>query len=127
MSILASDSNEPITDRRQLVEFFAHAAMPKTGWLIGCEHEKVPFRPATCKPVSYAEPNGLRELYLGMEKFGWEPVMEGENIIGLSRAKAAISFEPGGQVELAGSPLSNLHEIAAETDQHFVEICEIGD
>ena len=127
MSILATASNEPVTGKKQLVEYFAHAAKPKEKWLIGCEHEKFPFRLSTLKPVSYEEPNGLRDLYQGMEAFGWAPVMEGENIIGLSRAKAAISFEPGGQVELAGSPFANLHDIAAETDQHFVEICEIGD
>src|ERR1700743_2829574 len=116
MSILASASNEPVTDKKQLVDYFAKAGRPKSQWLIGCEHEKFPFRLGTNKPVSYEEKNGLRELYQGMEAYGWQPVMEGENIIGLSRAKAAISFEPGGQVELAGSPLPDLHQVAAETD-----------
>jgi glutamate--cysteine ligase len=127
MSILASASNEPITDRRQLVEYFAQAVKPKARWLIGCEHEKFPFRPVTQKPVSYDEPNGLRDLYRAMESYGWAPILEDGNIIGLTRGKAAISFEPGGQVELAGSPFGNLHEIAAETDQHLVEVNEIGE
>src|ERR1700735_5550280 len=119
MSILANASNEPVTGRNQLVEYFAKASRPKSEWLIGCEHEKFPFRLSTLKPVSYGEPNGLRDLYNGMQQFGWHPLMEGENVIGLTRGKAAISFEPGGQVELAGAPLSNLHKMSAETNEHF--------
>jgi glutamate--cysteine ligase len=121
MSILATESSEPIETRAQLVDYFAHAAKPKSEWLIGCEHEKFPFRLATLKPAGYGEPQGLRDLYNGLREFGWQPIMEGENLIGLTRGKAAISFEPGGQVELAGSPLRNLHDIEAETAQHLAE------
>jgi len=121
LSILIKESDEPVTDQRQLVEYFAHAAKPKDEWLIGCEHEKFPFRLSTLKPVGYGEPQGMRDLLLGLKQFGWQPVMEGENIIGLSRDRAAISFEPGEQLELAGSPLKNLHEVDAETAQHLSE------
>src|SRR6202046_88198 len=110
MSILANASNEPVTGRNQLVEYFAKASRPKSEWLIGCEHEKFPYRLSSLKPVSYEEPKGLREFMLAMRDYGWQPIMEGENIIGLTRGRSAITFEPGGQIELAGSPLSNLHE-----------------
>ena len=127
MSVLLSGSNEPITSRKQLVEFFAHAPKPKDKWLIGVEHEKFPYRLATLKPPSYEEPQGLRELMEGMRGFGWEPIMEGANIIGLLRVKSAISFEPGGQIELAGAPFSNLHEANAEFRQHLSEVNQIGE
>jgi glutamate--cysteine ligase len=127
MSILASASDETITDPRQLVEYFESGAKPKSGWLIGCEHEKFPFRLSSLKPVSYKEPQGLRELYEGMRQFGWEPIIEGSNIIGLTRDKAAISFEPGGQVELSGAPLADLHEVKAELDQHLTEINAVAE
>lgn len=126
MSVLANVSHTVITDRNQLVAYFAEAVKPKSEWLIGCEHEKFPYRLSTLKPVSYEEPNGIRDLLTGLQEFGWRPVMEGDHIIGLSRGRAGISLEPGGQFELAGAPFPNLHEIAAEIDQHLVEVCEIG-
>ena len=127
MSVLLSASGEPITDKRQLVEYFARGMRPKAEWLIGVEHEKFPYHLATLKPVSYDEPNGIRALLLAMEGYGWKPVMGDTTIIGLTRGRAAISLEPGGQVELAGAPLNNLHEVAAEVDEHLVEACEIAD
>jgi len=127
MSILAQSSDAPITDRQQLVDFFASAERPKQNWLIGCEHEKFPYRLSNLQPVSYAEPNGLRDLFFAMRGYGWQPIMEGENIIGLTRGKAAITFEPGGQVELSGAPFGTLHEVAAETAQHLVEINAIAE
>src|ERR1700722_20668993 len=114
MSILASPSTIPVTSRQQLVAYFAEGVKPKSEWLIGCEHEKFPYRLATLQPVSYDEPQGLHDLLNGMQDFGWKPVMEGDHIIGLSRGTSAISFEPGGQVELAGAPLKTLHETSAE-------------
>jgi glutamate--cysteine ligase len=127
MSILASQSNTPLTSRNELVRYFAEASKAKSEWLIGCEHEKFPYRLDTLKPVSYDEPKGLRDFLNGLKDFGWQPIMEGENIIGLTRQNSAITFEPGGQIELAGAPLSNLHETSAENEQHLTEVCEIGD
>jgi glutamate--cysteine ligase len=127
MSILAKSSDEPITDRRQLIDYFASAARPQNQWLIGCEHEKFPYRLSTLKPVSYDEPQGLRELFFAMREFGWQPIIEAGNIIGLTRDKAAITFEPGGQVELSGAPFLTLHEMADETDQHLVEINQLAE
>jgi glutamate--cysteine ligase len=127
MSVLLSDSSEPITSRDQLVNYFSRAGKPKTNWRIGCEHEKFAYRLSTLKPVSYDEPNGLRDFLTRMGDFGWKPVMEGDHIIGLSRGYAAISMEPGGQIELAGAPLATLHETSSENDQHLVEVNQIGE
>lgn len=127
MSVLLNESNQPLTNRDQLVSYFSAAAKPKEDWLIGCEHEKFAYRLSTLKPVSYDEQNGLRDFLVAMQDYGWKPVMEGENIIGLSRSGAAISFEPGGQVELSGAPLKTLHETSAEIDQHMIEVNEIGE
>jgi glutamate--cysteine ligase len=126
MSVLLTGSAEPIHDRKQLIAYFVTAEKPKNGWLIGCEHEKFPYHLSTLKPAIYEGSNGLRAFLNGMRDFGWQPVMEGENIIGLARGHTAISFEPGGQIELAGAPLTNLHETSAEIDQHLVEACEIA-
>ena len=51
----------------------------------------------------------------GLTRFGWEPVIEGNNPIALLRDKASVTLEPGGQFELSGAPLETMHETAART------------
>src|SRR5260370_11978375 len=62
----------------------------------------------------------------GMTRFGWEPVVEGNNPIALQRNNASIAVEPGGQVELSGVQLETLHETAAENAQHLDEVKEVA-
>jgi len=40
-----------------------------------------------------------------VERYGWKPIMEGENIIGCTLNKQSVTLEPGGQFELSGAPL----------------------
>jgi glutamate--cysteine ligase len=127
MSVLLNDSGAAITSRNQLVEYFAQAGKPKDKWLIGVEHEKFPYRLSNLSWPSYDEPNGMHAMMEGLQAYGWQPIMEGANVIGLTRDKAAISFEPGGQLELGGSPLQTLHQTGDELEQHFKEACAVGD
>jgi glutamate--cysteine ligase len=127
MSVLANEKSEPITSRAQLISYFADAAKPKADWRAGSEYEKFIYRPSNLKTVSWGEPNGLRDLMYGLTQFGWTPVMEGENIIGLRRGAAGISLEPGGQFELAGAPMATLHETAFEIDEHIRELNQLGE
>jgi glutamate--cysteine ligase len=48
-------------------------------------------------------------------------------VLGLRRGKASITLEPGVQFELSGEPLDDLHLIAAESDQHLLEVAPIAD
>src|SRR5262249_3422763 len=69
------------------------------------------------RPVPYEGPRGIRALLEGMQHLlGWEPIMEGPNIIGLSDVTGggAISLEPGGQFELSGAQLENVHQTSGE-------------
>ena len=90
MSILPSESSEPVTKRDQLMDYFARGEKSKERWLIGVQHEKFPYRLSSLSWPAYEEPQGLREFMQGMRPFGWEPIMEGGNIIGLTRGKAAM-------------------------------------
>ena len=50
-----------------------------------------------------------------LQRFGWHPVLDGENIVGLTNdGGGAISLEPGGQFELSGAPLETLHQTCSE-------------
>jgi glutamate--cysteine ligase len=65
---------------------------------------------------------GIRALLEGMQQAsGWEPIHDGEALIGLfdEAGGGAISLEPGGQFELSGAPLENVHQTRDELDAHL--------
>jgi glutamate--cysteine ligase len=108
-----------ITDRRQLVEYLAAGSKPAAEWRIGTEHEKFVFRRDDLSPAPYAGPRGIEALLTGLKRFGWQAVMEDDHIIGLSSGTASVSLEPGGQFELSGAPLENLHQTCGEVTEHL--------
>jgi glutamate--cysteine ligase len=120
----------PIGSRDDLVAYLAAGSKPKSDWRIGTEHEKFVYDPTTLKPVRYEGRPGIRVLLEGMQRFGWAPVNEGENVIGLTQDGASISLEPGGQFELSGAALKTVHETCAEVNTHLEQVrevaCEIG-
>jgi glutamate--cysteine ligase len=121
-------SGEPVESRAQLVEYFAGGCKPAVDWRIGTEHEKFTFHRMDHTPLSYDEPGGVRDLLTGFkDRFGWEPVYEGGNLIALAKDQGTISLEPGGQLELSGAPVRTLHETCAEVHQHLHEAKVIGD
>lgn len=120
----------PITDPRQLAEYLAAGGKPQSAWRIGTEHEKFGFRHTDLHPPPY-EPGGIRAMLEGMRRFGWQPILDASNLIGLkgdaSRDGASISLEPGGQFELSGGLLASVHGTGRELDQHFAEVRGVGD
>ncbi len=120
----------PIESRDDLVRYIAAGEKPKSEWRIGTEHEKFVYSLTDDKPLPYEGRPGIRVLLEGMQRFGWKPVYEGENIIGLSQGMATLSLEPGGQFELSGAPLKSVHETCAEVNAHKEQVsvvcAEIG-
>ena len=116
-----------IESRADLIGVFSKGEKPKDQWRIGTEHEKFVYARSDHHAPSYEEKGGIHALLIGLTKFGWEPVYEGENIIALSGADGAVSLEPAGQFELSGAPLDNLHQTCAETGRHLAQVKEIGD
>jgi glutamate--cysteine ligase len=62
-----------------------------------------------------------------VKRFGWQPITEGEHIIGGKKGGASLSLEPGGQFELSGAPLETIHETCAEITQHLKETRAIAE
>ncbi len=121
-----------IKGRADLIDWIAAGEKPKDAWRIGTEHEKFVFRTISLEPVSYDGPRGIRALMEQLiARYGWLPIHEGENIIALKRPDGeqggTISLEPGGQFELSGAPLEDLHETAAETYKHLYEVLDVGE
>ena len=118
---------QPVTDRAQLVEWFAEKGKPKSAWRIGTEHEKFLFHTGTFKPVAYEGKQGVGQLLsLLQEQFDLQPVIEKGHIIGLKSSDGgSVTLEPGGQLELSGAPLVSLHETCAETGAHLRQMREV--
>ncbi|GAB1364868.1 glutamate--cysteine ligase [Rhodobacter sp.] len=111
----------------QLAGLLESGCKPAADWRIGTEHEKFGWLTDTRLPLPYAGDRSISALFAGLEsRFGWTPVREGENIIGMTRNGANISLEPGGQFELSGAPLVSVVETAAELDNHLDEVGQIA-
>jgi glutamate--cysteine ligase len=115
----------PITSRDALVESLQAGIKSRPEDLrVGTEHEKIPFYEQSHAPVAYSggERGGVRALLEGLrDELGWLPILDRDALIGLydGHGEAAISLEPGGQFELSGAPLSDVHATKAEIDRHF--------
>ncbi len=123
----------PITSRDALVEWLESGVKDSQSDLkVGTEHEKIPFFVADHSPVPYdgGERGGIRALLEGLrDKLGWLPILDREFLIGLydEAGGGAVSLEPGGQFELSGAPLPDIHATKAELDRHFDALFPISD
>ncbi len=118
----------PVESRDELVAWLAAGCRPPEDFRIGTEHEKLPFTVEGHRPVPYEGGRGIRAVLEGMRHLlGWEPIMEGETIIGLADVTGgAISLEPGGQFELSGAPLLSVHQTCSELHAHLSQLREVA-
>ncbi|MET1027769.1 MAG: glutamate--cysteine ligase [Dongiaceae bacterium] len=126
MSAPPKSLGAPITSKRQLIEYIEAGNKPREQWRIGTEHEKFVFDLKTLRPVSYEAPNGIGAMLKGLQRFGWEPVDENGNTIALLMDGCSITLEPGGQFELSGAPVENIHQTCAEVGTHLTQVKEVA-
>ena len=117
----------PIESLDQLAAYMESGCKPPADWRIGTEHEKFGWIDNGAAPLPYDGPASVKVVLEGLrDSFGWQPVLEQGALIGLSRNGANVSLEPGGQLELSGAPLTDVHAVAAELDQHLAEVAQIA-
>ena len=127
MSAPPSGKSTPIESRDDLVYALKKGNKPKADWRIGTEHEKFGFSTQDHRPIAYKDEDtsqgGVKDLLEGLaNQFGWDQLLEGENVIALTKDGANISLEPGGQFELSGAPLESLHQTCSEVHTHLHEV-----
>ncbi|WP_422021272.1 glutamate--cysteine ligase [Pyruvatibacter mobilis] len=125
----------PVENRDELVAFLESGSKPKSDWRIGTEHEKFGYRIGDFSPMPYDNAPGetgatVKAMLEGMQRFGWEPAYEGDNVIALlgneKTRGGSITLEPGGQFELSGAPLETLHQTCDEVHTHLAQVAEIA-
>jgi glutamate--cysteine ligase len=118
----------PIESRDDLIGYLSAGCKPPEDWRIGTEHEKFGYRLSDHTPLPYEGSCSIRAMLEGLrDRFGWAPVIEGGNIIGLQKDGANVSLEPGGQLELSGAPLETIHQTCDEVNTHLAEVHEVAD
>ncbi len=117
-----------IEHESQLAEYLEAGNKPVEDWRIGTEHEKFGYCKDTFKPLPYEGERSIRAMLEGLrDKYGWIPTYEDDKIIGLKLKGANISLEPGGQLELSGAPLTNIHQTCDELNEHLREVQSVAD
>ncbi|WP_300584513.1 glutamate--cysteine ligase [Marivita sp.] len=118
----------PIEHHDQLAEYLASGCKPTEDWRIGTEHEKFGYCKDSLKPLPYEGERSILAVLQGLrDAHGWQPVVEGGNLIGLVKDGANISLEPGGQLELSGAPLETIHQTCDEVNDHLRDVKDIAD
>lgn len=118
----------PVEHRNQLAEYLSEGCKPKSDWRIGTEHEKFGYCKDSLLPLPYEGDRSIKAILNGLrDRYGWTPVEEAGNIIGLEKQGANVSLEPGGQLELSGAPLETIHETCDEVNQHLLEVQSVAD
>ncbi|MBI3784998.1 MAG: glutamate--cysteine ligase [Deltaproteobacteria bacterium] len=116
----------PLEAYDQLVEYFEKACKPRAKWRIGTEYEKVAVWAENGHAVPFT--NGIEEVLRRLaDRYSWEPVLENGRIVALNGARAAITLEPGGQLELSGEQCESVHCARSEFAEHVKQIVTIGE
>jgi len=111
-----------ITHKEQIINYFNSGIRETKDFKIGIEHEKFLFDQNKNKRVDYPT---ILKMFKGLYEFGWKPILENKNIIGLKKSGKSITLEPGNQIELSGDQLNNIHEACSESQDYLFEIKQV--
>ena len=108
--------------KEQIIEYFKTGIKETKNFKIGIEHEKFLFNKNDNSRINYSK---IKEMFTALLEFGWNPILEKGNIIGLNKGGKNITLEPGNQIELSGDKLSNIHEACAESYDYLFELKQV--
>ena len=111
-----------INTKEQVIEYFKSGIKQTKDFKIGIEHEKFLFNNISNRRVDYLK---VKEMFAALLEFGWNPILEKGNIIGLNKGGKNITLEPGNQIELSGDKLNHIHEACAESQDYLFELRQV--
>jgi len=111
-----------IANKEHIISYFSSGIRDTMNFKIGIEHEKFLFDQNKNKRADYKT---MLKMFSALSQFGWEPIMENKNIIGLQKEGKNITLEPGNQIELSGDKLNNIHEACAESHDYLFELQQV--
>ena len=111
-----------INHKENIIKYFESGIKDTKNFKIGIEHEKFLFDQKTNKRVNYPT---IKKMFSLLGEFGWKPIIEKQNIIGLQKLGKSITLEPGNQIELSGDILNNIHEACSESHDYLFELQQV--
>ncbi len=111
-----------IDKKDAIINYFKSGIKDTKDFKIGIEHEKFLFNNQNNKRIDYKK---IKEMFSALLEFGWNPVLEKENIVGLNKGGKNITLEPGNQIELSGDKLNHIHEACAESHDYLFELKQV--
>ena len=108
--------------KEKIIDYFSSGIKDTKDFKIGIEHEKFLFNNQDNKRIDYLK---IKEMFSALLEFGWNPILENKNIIGLSKGGKNITLEPGNQIELSGDKLNHIHEACAESYDYLFELKQV--
>ena len=111
-----------INSKEKIIEYFQSGIKDKKNFKIGIEHEKFLFDKQDNTRINYSK---IKEMFSALLEFGWNPIFEKENIIGLNKGGKNITLEPGNQIELSGEKLNHIHQACAESQDYLFELRQV--
>ena len=111
-----------INSKEQIIKYFESGIKKIKDFRIGIEHEKFLFNNQDSKRIDYSK---IKEMFSSLLEFGWNPILEKGNVIGLNKGGKNITLEPGNQIELSGDKLITLHEACAESHDYLFELRQV--
>jgi len=121
------EQEEILESKEQLLKYFNTAYKKNDDWRVGIEYEKFIIK-SDLSPLDYF--TGKESIGAFFKKrldlFGGMPEIEDNNIIAIFDKKGySLTLEPGGQIELSGTPYKSLHDVNKELEEHIHEIKKI--
>ena len=111
-----------INTKDKIIEYFKSGIKNKKDFKIGIEHEKFLFDINDNRRIDYSK---IKKMFSELGEFGWKPVYEKDNVIGLNKKGKNITLEPGNQIELSGDKLNHIHEACAESYDYLFELKQV--
>jgi glutamate--cysteine ligase len=119
----------PVNSRHELAAYLESGCKPAGQWKLGTEHEKFGYTLNDLRPLPYEGERGIRAILEGLaDQFAWNPVLEDGRLIALiDETGASITLEPGGQLELSGAILDNIHQTCTEVNTHLKQVRAVSE
>ena len=111
-----------INSKEQIIQYFKSGIKNTKDFKIGIEHEKFLFSNQDNKRINYSK---IKKMFAALLEFGWNPILEKDNIVGLNKGGKNITLEPGNQIELSGDKLNHIHEACAESQDYLFELRQV--
>eukprot|EP00210_Caulerpa_lentillifera_P007904 g7545.t1 len=120
-----ASTTQHILSKEDLVGYLASGCKTPDKFRIGTEHEKFGYNFNDNSRLDYSK---IEKLLTNLQKrFGWDPILENDKIIGVKMDGQSVTLEPGGQFELSGAPLKTLHQTCAEVNSHLYQVKTISE